>query len=171
ISFYQAWDEKRLNPEERRIVQQHLADCRSCRDYYDKMSALLNASDPSLLPSLEADPFLPTRIRALAEDSAAAAARTTATGAEQTAAIGGGPNDGVARATYPKVIPWLRVSLAGALTAIAVAAGIFLGKGLAATPGANSDSAIVTAYYDAVAQTGFVGDWGDVIEEEEEEQK
>jgi hypothetical protein len=63
------------------------------------------------------------------------------------------------------------VSITGAMTVAAVAAGVYLGRGLATMRSTNGDAEIVTAYYEAVAQTGFAGDWGDVIEEDEEEQQ
>jgi predicted anti-sigma-YlaC factor YlaD len=146
ITSYQAWEEKRLDKEERRVIQLHLQDCESCRDYFEKMSTLLDTTDPSLLPRLEADPFLPTRIRAIVDS-------------------------GVTATSFARAAAWLRVSFVGVMAVIAVAAGVYLGKGLATTESANGDAAIVTAYYEAVAQTEFAGAWGDVIEEKEEEQR
>jgi hypothetical protein len=57
------------------------------------------------------------------------------------------------------------------MMAVAVVAGVYLGKGLATPRSTNGDTAIVTAYYQAVAQTGFAGSWGDVVEENAEDQQ
>ncbi|MEJ2722179.1 MAG: zf-HC2 domain-containing protein [bacterium] len=152
ISLFQVWEEDRLDAEERRVVQRHLKNCKPCREYFEKMSMLLDSTDPSLLPRLEPDPFLPARIRALY-----------------------GANDGAKTgAGLPRVgalPPWLRAAFAGLMTAVAVAAGVYLGRGLATPRSTNGDTAIVTAYYEAVAQTGFAGSWGDVIEENAEDQQ
>jgi anti-sigma factor RsiW len=145
IRSYHAWDEDRLTPEERRAVERHLTDCESCREYFEKMSALLAFMNPSLLPRLEADPFVPTRARATVDG-----------------------RRGARSVPFGKAAAWLRVSLAGVVTLVAVTAGVYLGKGLATTQSKSGDTEIVTAYYEALAQTGFAGDWGDVIEEEEE---
>ena len=59
IKSYHAWDENRLGEEERRLIRQHLEECAECRRYYESMSLMLGSPNPSLLPRLEPDPFLP----------------------------------------------------------------------------------------------------------------
>jgi len=171
IKSFQAWDEDRLDQEERRVVRRHLANCEPCRDYFEKMSEMLGNTDPSFLPRLETDPFLPTRIRAIVE----AGERDPLVAPADSSAATVGKQDVVARGRkttpYGKAAAWLRVSFAGAMTVIAVVTGVYLGRGLATTETANGDAEIVTAYYEAVAQTGFAGDWGDVVEVETEEQR
>jgi anti-sigma factor RsiW len=161
ISLYQAWEEDRLDTEERREIQRHLTNCEPCREYFEKMSTLLDFTNPSLLPHLEADPFLPTRIRAIV--GAGAAARE---GNETTRATAG-----TTAPFYKSASAWLRVSLAGVMTVAAVTAGVYLGSGLASSRTANGDTAIVTAYYEAVSQSSFAVEWGDVIEENGEDQQ
>ena len=174
ITSYQAWEEERLDTEERRVIQRHLQDCESCGDYYEKMSALLDTTNPSLLPHLEADPFLPTRVRAIVDagvpvtgTGVPAASRDALTGEHVPA----GRAAKAPAASYGRAAAWLRVSVAGAMTVTAIVTGVYLGRGLAKTQSTNGDAEIVTAYYEAVAQTEFAGDWGDVIEEKEEEQR
>jgi len=114
------------------------------REHADKLSKLLEASDASLLPRLEPDPFLPARIRALAEAS---------------------------RGRRQRAGRWLRASFVGAGLALSVVCGVYLGSGLSAAggPAGNGDSEILSAYYDAFTQSGFAVEMDDVLEIEEEE--
>ncbi len=100
----------------------------------------------ALLPRLEPDAFLPTKIRALSDDR-----RARATGMKR-------PGWG-----------WLRLSLASAAFAIAVAAGVFLGTGLSTASYANGESEIVEAYYEAFSQSGFADEWENVIADDQAE--
>jgi len=146
IDSYQNWNENRLEAEERREIQRHLKGCVDCRQYFEKMSLLLDQHDPSFLPHLEPDPFLPTRIRALAE---------------------GG--EVVERENLRRAVGWLRLSVASALTLVAVTTGAYLGLGLSATNGSADDSEIIAAYYDAFSQSEFASGWDDLVENGQEE--
>ncbi|UCG53019.1 MAG: zf-HC2 domain-containing protein, partial [Candidatus Latescibacterota bacterium] len=145
ITSYQAWDEDRLNAEERRRVQQHLGECVECRRYFETMSVLLEKTDSSLLPRIEPDPFLPTRIRAM---------------------------DKATRTPIPRCfIAWARISLVSVMIMIALSAGIYLGRGLATATRSNGETEIASAYYEAFSQSGFAAVWGDVVDGDEEEQQ
>lgn len=147
--LFHAWSEKRVGEDERREVEQHLEECADCRLYFDRMSALLQKLDPSLLPRLEADPFLPTRIRAQA----------------------GGAGEASALPARARAV-WPRFSVLSAVLVAALAVGVFLGRGLSkvvATSAQQDDSDIVEAYYSAFSQSGFASDWESVISDDEEE--
>ena len=139
IESYQAWDDKRVTPEERRTIQQHLEECAECRRYYENMSLLLEEPDPSLLPRLEPDTFLPTRIRAEVEGKKTRHARRRAVG-------------------------WARLSAAGAMVVVAATFGVYLGKGLSTDSQSADDMAMIDAYYEAFSPTSIVDDWASLLE-------
>ncbi len=61
------WLEGRLPAEERAQLQNHLARCEACRQYFSGMESYLKKPEGSRLLSLEVDPYARTRIVALAE--------------------------------------------------------------------------------------------------------
>jgi predicted anti-sigma-YlaC factor YlaD len=141
---YHAWCEGRLTAGERRGVRDHLDGCAECRLYYERMSLLLEKTDPALLPRLSADPFLPSRIRALAADRRARPVRARALG-------------------------WLRFALGGVMLVFAAAGGVYLGQGLS-TASRGTDTArgtdIAEAYYEAFAPSDFSRVWESVLSDE-----
>ena len=139
IRSYQALEEGMLNPEERREIQRHLKECTECRTFFEKMSLLLDARDPSLLPTLEPDPFLPTRIRALQESRPA---------------TGG----------FRRAVGWARLSLASLAVLAAALSGVYLGAGLSTASRSVDDSEIIGAYYEAFSPTEFASGWEDLFE-------
>ena len=145
IDSYQAWDDDRLGSQERRSIQQHLDDCDDCRRYYDRMSQLLEARDPSLLPRLEPDPYLSTRVRALAEKKHSAPARGRA-------------------------FALVRVLLSSMMLVVAASVGVYLGKALSVETQRTGDTEIINAYYDAFSQQGFESEWEGLFENGEEEE-
>jgi predicted anti-sigma-YlaC factor YlaD len=144
IKSYQAWDDGRVTPEERRTIQQHLEECAECRRYYENMSLLLEKPDPSLLPRLEPDPFLPTRIRAEVEGKKTRHARRRAAG-------------------------WARLSAAGAMVVVAATLGVYLGTGLSTGTQSVDDTEMINAYYQAFSPTSIVDDWASLLENGEDE--
>lgn len=140
---YQAWCEGRLAAGELRGVRDHLDACVECRLYYERMTLLLEKTDPALLPRLAPDPFLPARIRALAEERKR------------------GPVRG-------RALAWLRLSLAGVMLFFAATAGVYLGQELS-TASRSADTAqgtdIAEAYYEAFAPSDFSGVWESVLDE------
>jgi predicted anti-sigma-YlaC factor YlaD len=139
IKYFQAFTEGRTGEKERLKVEEHLDDCKRCRKYFRKMALLLEKPDLSYLPHLQADPFLPARIKALAENHSRARARRIR-------------------------FAWRRLSLAGLALAAAVTIGVFLGKGLSAASGEYGDTEILSAYYNAFSQKGLVDDWEYIVE-------
>jgi len=57
-----------LKPEVRKAVEEHLRKCSACRQYMERLRLLLEEPDLTFFPRLTPDPFLPVRIRALAEE-------------------------------------------------------------------------------------------------------
>ena len=55
--------EGRLDKEAEQHVERHLEKCDSCKDYYQTMSAILEDAEPDKLPKLQADPYLPFRVK------------------------------------------------------------------------------------------------------------
>lgn len=124
--FYIDWSEGRLDEALRTHIQEHLGGCAECSDYFAGMSRLLEGADPGLLPKLKADPHLPTRIRAHAGVTTASRRR-------------GG-------------FRWARVPLAGAILALAIAIGVYLGVGLSTAVASGGETEIINAYYEAFTQ-------------------
>jgi len=141
IKHFLAWSEGRAGREERLRIESHLKDCRRCRMYFDGMAELFKRLDPAFLPHLEADEYLPARIRAMAKDSSKA---------------------GIRRVRFA----WSSFSLAGIVMIAAVVIGIFVGRGISTTSSlydSYDEETIVSAYYDAVSQSGLSEDWEYVL--------
>ncbi len=135
-----AWIEGGLSVEERRIVQQHLDECGECRTYFKKVSLLVERPHPTLRPQLTPDPFLPSRVRALAEERSAGRSRRSAMG-------------------------WVRVSVASAMLVLAAAAGIYLGNGFYTNTRSGEETELAEAYYEAFSPSDFAGVWEDLFVE------
>jgi len=143
---FQAWSEGRLDGEAQRLIEIHLAECAECRMYFERMSSLLEKSMASHLPRLEPDPFLPGRIRGLAEKSSTPAPR------------------GLIRP-----LGWLRLSYYTILFAAAVAGGVYVGQSAAAGSAGDGDDQLLTGYYEAFSQSGFADDWEQLVTAENKE--
>ena len=137
IRRYQGWVEGSLGTEERREIERHIGGCDDCRSYYEKMSCLLEKTNPALLPLLTPDPFLTARVRAMIESRRAR------------------PVD--------RRAAWVRRSLAGAALVVAVTAGVYLGRGLSASTGLAEETDLAGAYYEAFSPTDIAGGWADVM--------
>ena len=149
---FQAWSEGRLDGEAQRLIETHLEECAECRMYFERMSSLLEKSTASDLPRLEPDPFLPGRIRGLAEKSS-----TTAHA------------DWPARLGLIRPLGWLRLSYYAVLFAAAVAGGVYVGQGAAAWSSGDGDDQLLTGYYEAFSQSGFADDWEQLVAVENKE--
>jgi anti-sigma factor RsiW len=151
IRRYRGWIDGSLGTEERRETEQHIGECDECRAYFEKMTRLLEETDPALLPLLSPDPFLPARIRAMAESGK--------TRPETLATARRAGFDWIGR----RRIAWARLSLAGAALLLAVTAGVFLGRGLSANARYDQENDLAEAYYEAFAPTDIAGGWADVM--------
>ena len=105
------WSEGKLASDKKAVVDHHLESCPECQAYFRKMAAALDKPGKTILPKLEADPFLPTRIKALAEEKQKKISLKT-----------------------QKAIRWnraIRLSFSAFLLLIAASIGVFLGRELA----------------------------------------
>ncbi len=60
--------EGRLNEEEKIAVEQHLSRCADCREFYQFIREVEYEAPVDIFPQLQADPYLPTRIKARFEN-------------------------------------------------------------------------------------------------------
>ena len=152
IKQFQNWFEDRLSGEEHRMVEEHLDGCKDCGRYFNTMKSLLEGIDSARLPHLEPDPFLPVRIRALAEGS----------GGKTLPALS------AARALPGR----LGLSMIGLSVAVAAVAGMFFGSTLSARADASAQAAnesIAGAYYEAFSPSDISSEWEYILQDDEEE--
>jgi predicted anti-sigma-YlaC factor YlaD len=141
---YLNWAEGKLNAPQREQIENHLQDCPDCREYYEKMSAVFSEkTDLTDLPRLKTDPFLPTRIRAMAENRA--------------------------KSSFDNLKGWqwagaFRLAISSLMLVAAVTIGIYLGKDLAVTD-QYSESDLVSDYYQAFARQSYAANWEYVLKE------
>jgi predicted anti-sigma-YlaC factor YlaD len=144
---FQAWLEGTLESGDRLRIARHLESCEDCSTYFAAMSRLLEKPTAADLPRLEADPFLPTRIRAMAG---------------KTRAGSGLP------VVRRRALGWVGLSLMSAMCVLAVAIGVHIGKDLSAAASRNGDTEIISAYYDAFSPSELADDWAQLIATEDE---
>ncbi len=147
IRRYQDWIDGGLGTEERREIEHHIGECEDCRAYFEKMTLMLEKTDPALLPRLTSDPFLPARIRALS-----ASGKTRPVSRRAGLEWFG-----------PRRAAWARVSLAGAALFLAVIGGVLLGRGISASSSYAQESELASAYYEAFAPADIAGGWADAV--------
>lgn len=113
IDRFLEYEEGRLAADTKEEIERHLAGCASCAAAYGLFRRALTPGTEQVR-ALTADPFLPTRIRAIAKEQ-------------------------------HRRIRWMRavrVSFASLALAVALASGIYLGKGIsAATTTSSTDIA------------------------------
>ncbi len=143
ISQFQDWFEQRLQDDDLRLVDTHLEHCSKCRDYYSKMASLMETPDEEFFPELEPDPYLATRVKARAHKDA--------------------------RGFRP--MHWLRWTLVGAASSIAILVGVELGNSLYTATQSDSGTEIVSTYYQAFSQQSIADQWQDVIQTNQENNK
>jgi predicted anti-sigma-YlaC factor YlaD len=151
---FQAWSEGRVGEEERLEIRRHLDGCDDCRRYFEKMTKLMEGVSADTLPMLEPDPFLPDRIRAIAN------------------------SDPASRTESPALSPFrpafgrLAATVIGVAAVAAASLGVLFGTGLAGRIDAANQAettAIAGAYYEAFAPVGIQSDWESTLEEDEED--
>ena len=130
-SLFLPWIENRLSADERQLVSKHLEECASCNDYYGKLSAAVLPSKEVLHHGLAADPFLPTRIKALVDSSA-----------EQSQGAMAG------------VVRW---TLRSVMFAAAIVCGVYLGEKLSYRTSAVVEQNVITGYLESL-ETGGIAD-------------
>ena len=128
-SLLLAWLELSLDAQQQQLVEEHLKGCESCRKYFDAMSAVLLPPQESSPNALVADPYLPTRIRAMAESS-------------------GRQLNGVKGV----VARWV---LRTVMFAMAVVFGIYMGEQLSYRTSVLTDQNIITEYSESLEVGGI----------------
>lgn len=157
INDFQAWNDGQVNEKNRLAIDQHLIECAGCRAYFEKMAKFLEQMDPASIPHLEADPFLPTRIRALSagnRDNAETPAKAASLRARK------------------KPFGWAGVTAMGVMIIAAVWMGAYFGERLSTMSLSSSqydEADIISSFYDEFSPSGFAGDWETILEKNEEE--
>ena len=123
------WLELTLDPKQQQLVEEHLKGCEACRKYFDAMSVILLPSQESSPNTVHADPYLPTRIRAMAESS-------------------GRQLNGVREI----VARWV---LRTVVFAVAVIFGVYMGEQLSYHPSVITDQNIITEYSESLEVGGI----------------
>ena len=131
-SHFLPWAEQKLAPRLVQQVEGHLRECSSCRKYYDTMSASL-LSEATLQSRLVPDPYLPTRIRARAEESLLVSSSGSNT-----------------------IVRW---SLRAVAFGAAVIAGLYMGEKLAYEPSVVTDQHIISEYSNYLGESGIGERW------------
>ncbi|MCB0303340.1 MAG: zf-HC2 domain-containing protein [Calditrichaeota bacterium] len=137
------WTEGRLQDTRRAEIETHLESCEGCRRYYRQMAELLAPADPALLPQLTADPFLPTRIKALA--------------ASPEKRLGKAGN-----------FRWVWTT---AMFLLAMYFGVFLGKGLAEEQRSSSTTELLSEFSEVYYPQTLADNWATIFETENGETK
>lgn len=138
--LFSQWFDWRLDPAGRKDVDGHLASCAACRTYYEKMS---NLFDASAAPGIAPDPFLPHRVRALAESASPEAPRKAQ-------------------------LSFAKLSLGALVLAIAVFAGVFIGSSASARMSTDQPSQDTALLEDTYTMQSFAEGWDDLITSDED---
>ena len=125
--YFLEWLEERTSRKEG--IEHHLRECNDCRRYYERMTALLDPGILDKLPALIPDPFMPTRISALAA----------------------GENE----IRKKEIRAVLRLSLESFGLALAVLAGIALGRAVSVQPHQTKSVNIISACRNAISPEDF----------------
>lgn len=67
--YFLKWHEEKLSEDEKTKLEEHLAGCSDCRNYFEKMNnALLPVKDLEII-ELKPDPYLPQRVKSLSGEN------------------------------------------------------------------------------------------------------
>lgn len=143
ISQFQNWFEDRLNPEQRVQVERHLYECPECQTYYNRMGMLFQSPEKELFPELRPDPYMATRIKAMSRKNI----------------------------RWYQPVHWLKWTLIGAATSIAIFIGVEMGNSLYSVTQADYGNEIAVTYYQAFSQNGIADQWQDVIKTKKDTDK
>lgn len=139
------WIERTLDEQGQELVGDHLGGCSSCRQYFEMMSlALLPASNPGQ-DTLVPDPYLPTRVKALVEQSLSDS-----------------------RSRKSTAVRW---ALRTAAFLVAVVFGVYLGEKLSYQTSTVTDQHIIAEYAESIQASGIGDRWQSVAQSAEEGSK
>ena len=131
--LYLAHTERSLDAATRSQFDEHLSACSSCRQFVDRMTSLLEPRGGQRADQLTADPFLPTRVRAIVESS-----RTTTT------------------RQWRPAVEW---SLASVAIALGIFLGVMLGSGLAKPSPSINETQLVSEFASNITPSNFSDKW------------
>jgi predicted anti-sigma-YlaC factor YlaD len=141
-SFVLGWIENTLDARQREMVGKHLEICSSCRMYYSTISRVIlpqaDQNDPRLVP----DPYLLTRIRAIAGEGQ--------------------------KSNVPHLQQALRWTLRTAMFVLAIVLGVTIGERLSASQPRVTDSHIITEYSQSFWDSGIENRWVSIAQVGEE---
>ncbi|MCX6134326.1 MAG: zf-HC2 domain-containing protein [Ignavibacteriales bacterium] len=123
------WIELRLNARDQQLVESHLKECPSCRAYFERLSAALLPAQEVPRNTLAADPFLPTRIRAMVDSSKQPSREVKAV-----------------------VVRW---TLMSAMFVAAVLCGAYLGEALSYRTSTVTEQNVITEYSESLEVGGI----------------
>ncbi len=135
------WDWRDHKGALKEEVDRHLGDCENCRLYYDKMSQLVDPELLSSLPKLIPDPYVPTRIKALAVER------------DKARAI--------------LLFSRLRLSMESLAFILAVITGILIGKTFITQEPETKKEDVISAYKSAVSPDDFSTRMESILESSE----
>ena len=121
--------EGKLDDEQERAVEDHVARCESCKRYFETMSAALLPSESPQRLSLSLDPYLPARVKAMVEQSV--------------------------RENRPGVPAAFHWAFRGTAFVVAVALGILLGEKLARPTPVVTSQRVIAEYSEIFAIQGI----------------
>lgn len=146
-SKFLEWSGGSLPEMEMNEIEQHLSVCSDCKKYFDLMNDLISPDAKNNLKELEPDPFLHTRIKAIADD---------------------GKKDFSSK----PAISFLRLVFITLVSSLAIFLGIMLGQGLYnSKQNFNSSNSIVSAYNQVYSQEGISDYFESIISTGQENKK
>jgi len=116
------WNEEKIHPDIKAKIENHLKDCKECQNYYLFMENIFKGAKQEFLPRLERDHYLPTKIKALAQNK-----------------------DTISAKGLPKWIPSTKQISFGLLLAIGILVGVYLGEWISPTSN-NGDTELINSY-------------------------
>lgn len=138
--YFLDWLELNLNTNKAEMIERHLQNCTECKEYYDKMQVILNKPEPSDLPKLQPDAFLPTKIKELAKSKESK------------------------YQFYNFLKPKFRMTFGAVMIICALIIGIFLGKWMSYKESV-SEIEIVLSYSTMFSDDGIGQIWDNIVAE------
>jgi predicted anti-sigma-YlaC factor YlaD len=133
VERFLEYHENKLSESAMHAIEEHLGKCKACASYYRVMSEVVMPAEREVIPEIELDPYLPSRVKALVES--------------------GGSSRPLSLRHR-----WVMMTLGAAAFCVAIGIGIILGKGLGTSTYTTDNASIATTYLEAFTQRGF-GDY------------
>jgi hypothetical protein len=144
--YFYGWSQKTLDDETINRIQAHLKICQECQQYYEKMTAVLDQPDLSVIPRLIPDPLLAEKIIHRFEH----------------------PIDEKRINLVPRYIRW---SFATIVVVLSFSLGILLGSSIFHNADRNYESQLTSAYYQHFSQSSILEEFDQIINFVSEDQQ